>query len=99
MVTGNWYQQFMPNLNGRNITDIFFLDSLTGWAVTNALNQNPDTTFVLKTINGGDNWVIQYRKIQLGGGFFGLSRIYFLNQNTGYMCGVDNGPLSGYNKT
>jgi hypothetical protein len=31
-----WYQQFMPSLGGRSITDVFFLDSLTGWGVTNA---------------------------------------------------------------
>ena len=83
-----WYQQFLPDLNGRQITDITFLDSLTGWAVTNATNQNPDTTFVLKTTDGGDNWVIQYGKIQTGGGFPGYFRVYFLNQSTGYTCGV-----------
>jgi photosystem II stability/assembly factor-like uncharacterized protein len=83
-----WYQQFMPNIEGRSITDVFFLDSLTGWSVTNATNQNPDTTYVLKTTNGGDNWVIQYRKLQTGGGFSGYFRVYFLNQNTGYACDV-----------
>jgi photosystem II stability/assembly factor-like uncharacterized protein len=89
----------MPNLNGRQISDIFFLDSLTGWSVTNATNQIIDTTYVLKTTNGGDNWVIQYRKIQTGGGYYGLSKVYFLNQNTGYICGVDNGPVSGFAKS
>jgi photosystem II stability/assembly factor-like uncharacterized protein len=93
MVTG-WYQQFMPNLNGRNITDIFFFDSLTGWAVTNATNQNPDTIFVLKTSNSGDNWAIHFRKIQTGGGFPGYTRIYFLNQNTGFASSV-----TGFDKT
>jgi hypothetical protein len=67
--TGNWYQQFMPNIGNRQITDIFFIDSLTGWSVTNATNQNNDTAFVLKTTNSGDNWTIQYRKSQTGGGF------------------------------
>ncbi|MFC2092849.1 T9SS type A sorting domain-containing protein [Bacteroidota bacterium] len=85
---GGWYQQFLPDIGGRQISDMFFLDSLTGWAVTNATNQNPDTTFVLKTTNGGDNWVIQYGKIQTGGGFPGYFRVYFLNQSTGYTCGV-----------
>jgi hypothetical protein len=83
-----WYQQWMPNLGGRSITDIFFLDSLTGWGVTNATNQANDTTYVLKTTNGGDNWVIQYQKVQTGGGFPGYYRVYFLNQITGFVCGV-----------
>jgi photosystem II stability/assembly factor-like uncharacterized protein len=83
-----WYQQFMPNLGGRSITDIFFLDSLTGWSVTNATNQNTDTTYVLKTTNGGDNWVILYQKIQTGGGFPGYNKVFFLNENIGFTCGV-----------
>ncbi|MGH2575495.1 MAG: hypothetical protein ACRDFC_07330, partial [Ignavibacteria bacterium] len=29
---GNWYQQFLPNLNGRQITDVTFNDSLLGYA-------------------------------------------------------------------
>jgi len=84
-----WYQQFLPNLNGRIITDICFLDSLTGWGVTNAKNLSVDTAYVLKTTNGGDNWVIQYKKIQTGGGFSSYLRVYFLNQNTGFTCGVN----------
>ncbi len=78
----------MPNLGGRTIQDIYFIDSLTGWSVTNATNQANDTTLVLKTTNGGDNWAIQYRKIQTGGGFPGLYRVYFLNQSTGFICGI-----------
>jgi len=87
-MAGNWYQQFMPNIGSRNITDVFFIDSLTGWAVTNATNIGNDTTFVLKTTNSGDTWVIHHTKIQTGGGFSGYFRIYFLNQNTGYACDV-----------
>jgi photosystem II stability/assembly factor-like uncharacterized protein len=83
---GSWYQQFMPDLGGRSVTDVFFLDSLTGWAVTNATNQFNDTMYVLKTTNSGDNWAIQYRKLQTGGGFPGYFRVYFLNQNTGFVC-------------
>ncbi len=88
LAVSNWYQQFVPNIGSRSIQDIFFLDSLTGWAVTNATNQNPDTIFVLKTINGGDNWIIHYRKVQTGGGFSGYFKIYFLDQNTGYTTDV-----------
>ena len=81
-----WYQQFMPNLGGRQISDIFFLDSLTGWAVTPFVTQN-DTTYVLKTTNGGDNWFIQFTGT---GQFVGRNRIYFINTNTGFTCGNDH---------
>ena len=91
-----WYQQFMPNLGGRQINDIFFLDSLTGWAITNSLGQY-DTAFVLRTTNGGDNWIISYARSQQYTGFY---RIYFLNSSTGFICGVSqyNG-LKGLSKT
>ncbi len=85
---GNWYQQFMPNIGSRTIQDIFFLDSLTGWAVTNATNQGNDTIFVLKTTNSGDNWVIDHKKVQTGGGFSGYFKVCFLDQNTGYTTDV-----------
>jgi photosystem II stability/assembly factor-like uncharacterized protein len=76
---GNWYQQFMPNLGGRTIQDIEFLDSLTGYATA---RQTGDTSYVLKTTNGGDNWQIVYRN------FFAMTQIQFLNVNTGYAAGA-----------
>ncbi len=88
---GNWYQQFMPNLGGRTISDIFFLDSLTGWAVTPFFTQN-DTTFVLKTINGGNNWFIQFTGTAQ---FAGRKKIHFINANTGFTCGNDHYTGSG----
>ena len=51
--TGGWYQQWLPNLNGRSITDMTFLDSLTGYAVTDG--NNSTTGYIIKTTNGGDN--------------------------------------------
>ena len=93
-----WYQQFMPNLGGRSISDIFFLDSLTGWAVTPYLAIN-DTSYVLKTTNGGDNWF--FANITAGQ-FVGNKRVYFLNANTGFACGTSQSGLTkstdgGYN--
>ena len=80
-----WYQQFLPDLSGRQISDVFFLDSLTGWAVTPYTHQN-DTAFVLKTTNGGNNWLIQYLRI----GDVGFEKICFLNANTGFACGAND---------
>jgi photosystem II stability/assembly factor-like uncharacterized protein len=77
---GNWYQQFMPNLNGRQITDIVFIDSLTGYCTTSPVS---DTSYILKTTNSGDNWVILYDT----NGFI-MNSIHFFNQNTGYVGGT-----------
>ncbi len=81
---GNWYQQFLPNLNGRTISDIFFLDSLTGWAVTPYRFQN-DTAIVLKTTNRGDTWFIANNRI---GQFVGHNKVKFLNSLSGFVCGA-----------
>ncbi len=75
---GNWYQQFMPNLGGRQITDITFLDSLNGYATAYTAT---DTNYLLKTIDSGNNWSIVYREYRI------FNRVQFLNQNTGYICG------------
>ena len=77
--TSGWYQQFLPNINGMSISDITFLDSLTGYAVA---TQSSDSSYILKTTNGGDNWLIVYRS------YFIMSGIQFLNINTGFACGA-----------
>ena len=78
-----WYQQWFPNLNGRYIVDITFTDSLNGCAITNKLSL-ADTSFILKTSNGGDNWLIVYRETT---NYSSLSRVQFINQNTGFVVG------------
>ena len=91
-----WYQQFLPNLNGRNVTDVFFLDSLNGYAVTNS-NGQYDTAFILKTTNGGDNWFLNYSRTAW---YTGFNKIRFINLNTGFVCGVSvSGGPKGLTKT
>ncbi len=71
-----WYQQFLPNLNNAQITDITFLDSLTGFAITNLNSSNE--SYILKTTNGGDNWNINFTNT------FGFVTIQFINNDTGF---------------
>ena len=49
-----WYQQTLP-VNDL-INDIFFLDSLNGWIVTDGDFDPPDTGYILRTTNGGEFW-------------------------------------------
>ena len=53
-----WYLQTFPNLNGSNIIGFDFLDSLTGFAVTNV--NSSYNAYILKTTDGGDIWKIKY---------------------------------------
>ena len=86
-LTGNppsgWYQQFMPNLNGQSISDILFLDSLTGFAITGDQTPN-DTNYILRTTNGGDNWSIIYQAYR------NFLKVQFINNTTGFVCGGFN---------
>ena len=78
--TGGWYQQFFPNMNGSTITSLTFLDSLTGYATT-----NPGSSiycYILKTTNGGDNWVINYT--YNSGTNITFTKIQFANNNIGF---------------
>ncbi len=77
---GNWYQQFITNIGGRQINDITFTDSLHGFAITNEVS---DTSFVLRTTNGGDNWTINH----FDSGICSYYSVQFLNTNTGFVSG------------
>ncbi|MBI5402435.1 MAG: T9SS type A sorting domain-containing protein [Ignavibacteriae bacterium] len=71
-------------LRGRTINDMTFIDSVTGFAVTNGLSQT-DTCFVFKTTNGGDNWFVNYwTNEQYSNAFY---QIFFPDSNIGYICG------------
>ncbi|MCX6158368.1 MAG: YCF48-related protein [Ignavibacteriae bacterium] len=73
--TSGWYQQFFPNLNGNTIQDNTFLDSLTGFAVTTTTSS---LSYILKTTNGGDNWIINYTSNTT----WGFRRIISIDSNT-----------------
>jgi len=81
--TGGWYQQNMPTPLGGQIKDIYFVDSLLGFAVSDSC--------ILKTTNGGDNWA---QKIS---GYYIFQRIKFFNANIGYACAGNNNLLKSTN--
>jgi len=70
-------------LNGRAISDMTFIDSVTGYAVTPYISQQ-DSAFIFKTTNGGYNW---YVLIGQSGQLGGFDRIIFINSTTGFVCG------------
>jgi len=73
---GYWYQQFLPSQPGGSLRDIYFVDSLLGFAVTDSS--------ILKTTNSGDNWTVKLN------GFNIFQRIQFLNADTGFACAGNN---------
>lgn len=55
-----WYQQTLPVNDFVN--DIFFLDTMNGWAITQGSTGLKDTGYIIKTNNGGIFWQIQFYK-------------------------------------
>lgn len=55
-VYSQWYQQSIPVSNP--IVGLEFVDSLRGWAATSSYQ---DTSYILYTTNGGNNWNIQLK--------------------------------------
>ncbi len=72
-----WFQQVLP-VNDQ-INDIFFLDSLTGWVVTQG--GNSDTARIMKTTDSGNSWTVQIDSL------FNIAVIQFTDNNTGYAAG------------
>jgi photosystem II stability/assembly factor-like uncharacterized protein len=78
--TGGWQLQTMPNMGNRLVRDLYFTDSLTGYAVASP-DAYLDSAHILKTTNGGYNWNI---KATYGGR---LKKVKFINALTGYAGG------------
>jgi photosystem II stability/assembly factor-like uncharacterized protein len=78
-----WYQlQFPVN---KQVSDIFFLDSLNGWTCTN-WDPEFDSAYIVRTTNGGSNWEIQLRHP------LSLTSIQFIDKEIGYSGGGDGSP-------
>ena len=77
--TPGWFQQLLPV--NKFVNDIFFIDSLNGWAVTTGGSSSTDTAYILSTTSGGNNWSIQKTGIEI------LDAIQFVDNNNGYSSG------------
>ena len=74
---GGWYQQLLPEVNGATLQEITFLDSSVGFVIT----RSPAN--IIKTTNGGDNWIINFTYSQP------FYQLQFLNKDTGYVLTFD----------
>lgn len=76
LITNASFAQFRTQLTSTtaDLQDIFFLDNLTGFAVG-------DSGIVLKTINGGSNWVEISRVINRGR----ITKVEFFDVNSGLL--------------
>ena len=85
----NGWQWQNPQPLGDPITQVQFIDSLTGWMV-------PENTTLLKTTDGGASWNTIYTNIY-------FDKIYFIDKNEGWGVGrthfVPEIPNSVYNTT
>ncbi|HEY5123239.1 MAG TPA: T9SS type A sorting domain-containing protein [Ignavibacteria bacterium] len=90
----NWITQYKDTISPIRPNKIQFIDNNTGYAVGEILYANPHYTKFLKTTNGGVNWNINsftnsYKSYSL----------FFVNANTGWICGGSFGDTSSISKT
>jgi photosystem II stability/assembly factor-like uncharacterized protein len=76
--------QIQTSNTSQNLNKLYFLNTSTGWVVG-------DGATILKTTNGGINWV---PSSYFGGGT--LFSVYFKNQSSGLIGGYHNGHLDGF---
>ena len=89
----SWTQQTIPNVGTQVINDVCFVDSLTGFMVTSK-NTVPDSGKVLRTTNGGNNWVQVFSQ-----SFLRLNKIKFVNANIWFAAGATSTGSSQLIKT
>ncbi len=78
-----WYQQQSPLPPDKIIWHIDFVDADKGWGHTSIATEN-DTSYVIRTTNGGSNWFVQYFQK----GLF-IDDMEFINDTLGYLCGFN----------
>ncbi len=88
----NWYTQYSVIYLFHIFYDIFFADSLNGWAVGQKSSLN--TYLILKTENGGETWQEDtIPDLIYPGGFVAevsvLYSIQFINDTLGWITGAD----------
>lgn len=73
-----WNKQSIPDVNA--IENMFFLDSLNGWAISNHYS-HPDNWFtqLIRTVDGGKTWNIQNNDFE-----YPINNVFFINDSIGY---------------
>lgn len=80
----NWSTQYSND--SLNIVNLFFLDTLRGWASAWSNDYEPYGTFILETTNGGLNW--SKTRFRVGEKF--ANTFYFLDTLKGFAAGYPN---------
>jgi len=78
-----WYQQVSGT--GYNLNSVFFVDASTGYIVGDTTISSLNFQIILKTTNGGLNWVNQTPPFPNNQN--ALKSVYFIDANTGFACG------------
>ena len=76
-----WVQQTIPRPD-LTVRDLQFVDTLTGYIVQSRIN--PDTSFISKTTDGGNSWIVtQFNN-------YYLTSLHFIDKMNGYCAGGVN---------
>ena len=78
--SNGWTLQLLPSLNGATISDVTFLDSLTGFITS---YDSTAAGHIYKTSNGGNNWILIKSNV------YPFTNIAFSSYNVGYCSSWD----------
>jgi photosystem II stability/assembly factor-like uncharacterized protein len=83
----NGGQNFVFCFSGGGHSSLFFINDNTGWTTSISTSDMVDikTSKILRTNNGGLNWITQYR--DSGAYSANINKVQFLNELTGYAIG------------
>jgi photosystem II stability/assembly factor-like uncharacterized protein len=85
---GNSWQSQYSGISWIILDKIYFVDSLYGWILGNEWSSQG---ILLSTVDGGDTWQYSQNNFPYN---FTPSDIHFINRNTGWMVGSDEGGSS-----
>jgi len=83
-INGGLFWSSLSGFTNNDIVKLYFLDVNTGWLITTGTN--PSGTDILKTTNGGINFVSQFHENDNGG----EHDLYFIDASTGWFCEPGN---------
>ncbi|NOS86392.1 MAG: T9SS type A sorting domain-containing protein [Ignavibacteria bacterium] len=96
----NWSVKFTVTSSPSDLLSTYFTSNLNGYVTGIHIHPTPphfQVTYILKTSNGGENWLIHYEPDH-GAERNGSNSVFFVNENTGYVTSggmilrtIDNG--------
>ena len=84
----SWARVKVSSPQDSYVNSVYFINAKLGWVTVaktspNILNQQANQIWIMKTVDGGDNWIVQHTEKSVG-----VSRMIFVNEQEGWIVGI-----------